>query len=693
MKTQKSVVLALCLSTAALLPSSARAADWYHTPESPFITREGEEVHTIELASLPVANAQQALTAARKSQPDAVIVLKLSGELVVSDAPLKIGSRTCVMLGEGARFTASETARAEALLSVEAGEFVSLAGAGRDLAALDGAGRVAVGIKVAQSGKVHIDRVAVSRCRQAGIDYEGRGADRFSDAGSVTRCRIADCAGAGVHIRNAAQFVCVDNELLGNGPCGIRIDSASSVVAGNVCRGSAIGIEAGSTNGAAARNVLIGNGVGLALLAQSSINFISYNRIAGNDLGIRVAGEKNSIYCNDLDNTKELECAGAGNVIAGHRDLVGAEVEPGGNSYFNPPTFTNNHTDSVIVNGLGRHDIEIKGGAGRTFHHSKPVPEPADLAIAQQAIDQARQEHPNDVIVAHLKGLYTATKSTGLSIPANVCVIVYGSIKAQGDAIDWHTLPKETQRDTQVIKMASKGFVSLSGGIIDGRFLPYHVVNAPGQNVAIIDGVTVKASGFNGITTKHHGGLGRPIFIRSCTVVDCAGRGLWAHVSRDAHLIDNVCSGNIADGLDIDAYCMDSTALFNVCTGNRRHGIFVEEGVKRNIVFGNLFADNHDCGIAVWNEAVKGNTSFNSLVCNRCPRNGIGLAVGGRSAEKTSNTNFFFNNRCTESRRAGLRYGNRHSAGNYFAQHVVRRNTRAIENYTKQPMTLYFAAP
>ena len=69
------------------------------------------------------------------------------------------------------------------------------------------------------------------------------------------------------------------------------------------------------------------------------------------------------------------------------------------------------------------------------------------------------------------------------------------------------------------------------------------------------------------------------------------------------------------------------------------------------------------------------------------------MAVGGRSAEKTSNTNFFFNNVCTESRRAGLRYGNRHSADNYFAQHVVRRNQRTIENFTKQPMTLYFAAP
>ena len=684
---RRAIVIACVLTAASVWPRDG----YFATPESPFITAPGEEVAIVQMQSGGMAQVQNQLDVARNAKPEAVIVLKLSGTVTVTGKPLKLGSRTCVVFAEGARIVADTAV--PALICIERAELISLSASDTFRGTLDGNGRAEVGIKVTTSGKVNIDGLDIANCATAGIEYTGRGADVLSDAGSITRCRVTGC-GTGAHIRDAAQFVVVDSVFLSGRWAGIDIESPSSIVANNRCVGNKTGIRTGSKNGTVAGNTVRGNRVGLALGEATLANFVSYNRFAANGVGIHVNGERNSIYCNEMDNGKEFDAEGKDNVIAGHRDVAGEEVDVKANVYFNPPTDSNNHADKTIVNGLGRHDIEVQGGAGRTFHHTKPKPEPADLSVAQAAIDKARQEHPDDVIVAHLKGLFVATgPRTGLSIPANACVIVYGSIQSASKEMDWRQYPKETQFDTQVIKLADRGFASLSGGIIDGRFQPYHVINAPGKNTAIIDGVTVKAAGMNGITTKGHGGLGKPIFVRSCTVVDSANRGIWAHVSRDVHVIDNVCAGNISDGIDLDAYCMQSTALFNVCTGNRRHGIFVEEGVKDNLVFGNRLADNLGCGIAVWDEAVKGNTGPNALVCNTCDRNGVGVAVGGRSAEKTSNTNFFFNNVCVENRRAGLRYGNVHSGDNYFSQHVVARNAKPIEDYTRRPMTLYFAAP
>jgi len=294
------------------------------------------------------------------------------------------------------------------------------------------------------------------------------------------------------------------------------------------------------------------------------------------------------------------------------------------------------------------------------------------------------------VIVAHLKGLFVATgESTGLNIPANTCVIVYNEIQCQSPGLD-HRLKG---RDTQAILMKDKGFCSISGGIIHGNFQPYHVINAPGKNIAIIDGVIVKASGFNGITTKHHGGLGMPMFIRGCTVVDSRNRGIWAHVSRDIHMMDNVCSGNIADGIDFDAFCMNSTALFNTCTGNFRDGIFVEEGVKNDLMFGNILNGNNSCGIGVWNQAVTGNTGQNVMACNVCNENGMGISVGGRSADISSHNNFLFNNVCRNNLRAGMRYGNSNSKNTYWSQMSLRGNPEEVVNHTGDPITMFFNAP
>jgi len=692
------LIASLGLMAAGLSRAAAPAQTrYFHPPDSPFITSPDETVETLSINSESLAKVQEALNTARKARPAAVVVLRLAGTLTVHDSPLRIASKTCVLFDDKARLVAGQNVTAEALIAVENAEFVSISSVGPVRAILDGGERVRTGILARDSGKVHLDNLIVTNCAGPGIDYGGRGVDRYSDAGSLTRCRVTGCR-SGLVVRETAQFICVDNTFLGSVRVGADLDSFSATVINNHCAGNAVGIHCRGENAALARNLLRDNDVGMKLDAASKLNLLSYNRLAGNKLGLALDGEKNSIYYNEMDNEEELDLGGQANIIVGHRNVRPEEVvgrdeaarQGEGNLYFNPPTFGNNHQDQVIVNGLGRFDLEVQGGKGKSFHHPKPTPEPADLSVAQAAIDKACAEHPNDVVVAHLKGLWIATgEAVGLRIPKNVCVIVYGSIKCQSEDLDY----RRNGRNTQLILMADKGFASLSGGVLDGRFQPYHVVNAPGKNIAVIDGVTVKGSGFNGITTKHHGGRGLPLFIRGCTVVDCGNRGIWAHVSQNVFIIDNVCSGNVSDGIDLDAYCMRSAALFNVCTGNRRHGVFVEEGVKDDLVFGNTLSGNLNQGVHTWNEAVKGNTGRNVIACNTCIGNGVGVSVGGRSAEKTSNGNFFFNNVCRDSRRAGMVYGNRHAKGNYFAQQVLRGNAEPVLNWTGRPMSLFFVAP
>ncbi len=245
--------------------------------------------------------------------------------------------------------------------------------------------------------------------------------------------------------------------------------------------------------------------------------------------------------------------------------------------------------------------------------------------------------------------------------------------------------------DTQLILLASKGYVSFSGGVIDGDGRAYQGLNAPGRNVALIDGLTVKNAGGNGICTKSHGGPALPMVITGCSVVGSGIRGIWVHVCRAVHVLDCTASGNGLDGLDLDAYALECTALFNTCTGNRRHGVFVEEGIRDNLVAGNRLRDNLGNGVHVWNEAVVGNTGPNAIVANHCAGNSVGLSAGGRAADKTAFGNVFLNNVCEANRRAGIVFGNRFSGENYFGLQVFRDQPEIAVNWTGGPLDRFFS--
>ena len=305
---------ALLLTLAALGASSLVAQQrFFHTPESPFITSPDEDRHTVSLTSGSVGQVQAALDAARSAQPDAVLVLRLAGTFTVDGQPLRVGSKTCVVFGGGARLVA--TAKTEALLSITGAELVSISSTGPRRAVLDGAKRSTAGVVARSSGKVTIDNVIVTNCVGIGIDYSGRGEGVLCDAGSITRCRVSNCP-KGAVVREAAQFVCVDSAFLRCEAVGLDIGSTSATVVGNLCAGSAVGLHCRLSGSAVARNLLIGNGAGLALDAASKLNFVSYNRLADNGVGMAINGEKNSVYCNELANKEELTLGGSGNIIA-----------------------------------------------------------------------------------------------------------------------------------------------------------------------------------------------------------------------------------------------------------------------------------------------------------------------------------------------------------------------------------------
>lgn len=693
------------LSVSALLPVvlcqmafAGRAGGFFQTPEGPFLTAPDETVHDLAFDGGGAGEAQALLDRARGEHPEAFVVMRFRGMVTVSDSPLRVGSRTALVFLPGSGMVAAEGATATALVEVVEADTVSVVGRGLDRAILDGAGRVPVGIEVRQSVRVHLDHLLVRNCLGDGIGYTGRGDENrpieekwwqrkyapafYGQAGSVTRCRLEGNGGNGARISEVAQFMFVDNVVVGNGAAGVDIRSFNSVVGGCHFQDNATGIVQRSTDGVAVRNILRGNGVGISLAAESELNLVTYNRLLGNALGIAVAGRRNSIYHNELENPVPFRIGGTDNVVAAHRGVTADQASAPDNVYFQPPTTVHFHQGTVVA-GMGRHDLEIEGGPGRIRTPFPPEDEAVDLAVVQAALDQARADHPEDVIVARLRGRFVATgEGAALRLPANTCVVLQGAILALSEGLD------------EIVKMDGEGFQSFSGGLVDANFLAGEGILATGSNIAVIDGVTVKHTVKNAISTKGQGRPGRPLFIRGCTVTNSRGRGIWVHVTADSHVIDNVASGNYTDGVDLDAFCFHSTALLNVCTANARSGVFVEEGINSTIVFANVLNRNHT-GILVYNHSVEGNTGANVMACNEVRENThFGVSIRGmRYPNKTSHGNFVFGNVFTGNLAAGARFGHPAARDNVISQNVLRGNQVEVDYIQQEPVLGFFTAP
>ena len=669
----------------ALTVQTAMASEHFFTPaEAAFAVSPKEVIHKLRLTGGTAEAAQKLIDAARKESPEALLQIEATGKLKVGAVPLRLGSRMMLVISPGGGVTASAKSKATSLISIARAETVSISSSGPGHAVLDGGGSKTIsGIVVAGGKRINLDQLSVIRCGKVGIDYLGGDAEAVNEAGSVTRCHFQE-NGNGLQIDTTAGFMCLDNEFKAQSGTALAIDSLNSVVAGNHFSGNHAAIVSGSDRGVITRNE-IGDSAALELTAASTGNLVSENRGTATGLQLKLAGSKQQLFHNDLQGNATLAPESQEILLMGNAGLQ-ADPTATGLKLFNPPTFDRPHHDPQIVAGMGRFDLTVPGGISKEPKTVKP--EPVDLDVVQKAVDQARAEHPNDVIALKLEGKYISRSPNGLKLPPNTCLILDGLILADhGTPLD--PLWVRGEPVSQIIQLPSTGYSSVSGGKLDGGRQASYPINANTGSTALIEGVTLVSGARDGIYTKARDSKD-PLFIFRCSVIANNGRGIWAHVASRIHSIANFCVGNKMDGIDLDAGANDCTALFNVSSGNGRHGVFIEEAVNHQIVFGNTLSGNGSAGVHVWNEEVKGNTGLNVIAANECGTNRRGVSAGGRADDRTANGNLFFNNVCRQNRLDGASAGNSHAKGNYFSQCVVGQNLEKDLSTTDSAAPFFF---
>ena len=652
---------ALCILTIA---TTATAAERFFTPpDAALIMGAKDKVEIVTLPkgagkanALPVESAQTMIDQARAENPSAFLVIEASGLLEIGASPLRLGDRMWLKLSPVAGVVAAEDCKATSLIEIKDAELVSVTSSGLGLALVDGRGKQVTGISVTGGSKMNFDQLAIQNCALSGMDYKGRDSVALNQGASVTRCLFLKNGNALV-VDATGGFQCLDNIFKSNSETALAITSLNAVVAGNEFSDNKAAIRSGSDRAVIARNK-IADSSALELTSTSAGHLVTENIGTLPGAQVLIGGSGQQIFRNDIQGSVTMAPETKDLFLISNPSLL---VDPtsAGLRLFNPPTFGNPHKQPTIVAGMGRFDLPTITGGKMARDKAKDTGIPAvDLTVVQEALILARSEHPNDVLVLKLEGEFVSRNPVGLVLPPNTCLIIEGRILAELGAPLEPAWEREAEH-SQLILLPKTGYVSISGGRLDAARQAFFPINAKTGSVAVINTKTRSKD---------------PLFIYGCNVYANGGRGIWAHVCTRVHSIANVCNANNMDGIDLDAGCIDGTALFNTCSANRRHGIFIEEGIQNNIAFGNSLNGNIQAGIHVWNEEVKKNTGPNVISANECNGNRRGTSVGGRAADKTANANFFFNNICRKNRLDGILAGNSSGNDNYFSQIVVGQN-------------------
>lgn len=670
------------------LAPAAAMQQFFREPDAPFLVSADETAERVTLpevvaaapsllgaligekavAAVAVSQAQAVIDATRVKSPDAVLIFETRGPIEVTDTPLRLGSRMFLQVSAGGGIIAADNCTAASLIEIKDAQAVTIFSRGPGIGVIDGRGKPVTGISVTGGARINLDRLVVQKCGTAGIDYRGGDAAAVNQAASATRCQFSENAD-GLRVDQTAAFQCLDNNFSQNTGTALTITSINSIVAGNQFQGNKAAIRSSSDRGVIARNK-IADKAALELTAASQGNLVTENIGQEEDHQLAIAGSTQQLFRNDITGSATLDAAARDIFLIGNANLE-TDMSAPGLKFFNPTTYGHPHKDAVIVAGMGRYDLPIIKGGELKRKADQEVSPPVDIAIVQTALDQARAEHPNDVIVAELEGEFVSRTGRGLVLPPNTCFILKGRILAElGIPLEppWE---REAEQ-TQLVLLPATGFCSVSGGKLDAARQAFFPINAKTGSVAVIEGVSLASGARDGLNTKAR--TKDPLFIYRCNVYANGGRGIWAHVCSRVHSIANNCVANNMDGIDLDAGSIDGTALFNTCTGNRRHGVFIEEGIKHNIAFANTLNANRQAGVHVWNEEVKKNTGLNVISANECNGNRRGASVGGRASDMTANENLFFNNICRENWLNGILAGNSHATGNFFSQIVVGQN-------------------
>ena len=667
LKPMRIVLSLLWLSTSLLAVeiNPVVSDKFYREPNATFAIHPKEVLKKVDLNTVSVEAAQSQIENCRLENPEAIWVFVLKGKLTVKAAPLVLGTKNFLEFAEGSSIVADEKTTAESLIQIQQSENLNLYSKSKKGGVLKGNGKVATGIIISKSSRVNIDQLHFENL-SVGVKIESEEATLIHQACAVTRCEFVKIENA-VIANKINGFVALDNSFKDIKGTGITVNSPNATLAGNSFNNVVKAFQFGGENAAFVRNTFLNCLTAVETTVESKLAFISQNKNQGNEVLIKLEGEKHTLF----DNTTTGKISTAANAPANHFIYKNPNLKTSNEPtliVFNPPTSKNPHKDSKILPGMGRFDLEIKGDKGAD---TQKWP---DLSSAQKQADEARAQHAQDFIVIHLKGNFASRTPEGLSMPANSCVILDGTIFAD---VDSPTNPPyvKGEKPTQLIEFPKEGYGAVSGGKLDcNRKIFYGIRSSSGKSDhGVIEDVTFYNGARDGLYTKYRNSKSRLIVAKS-NFSNNNGRALWAHVCGPVFAIENYLETSGKDGIDLDAGAKFNICIFNTSFKNKRHGVFIEEASHNNIVFGNELNGNLNSAVHVWNEEVNGNTTNNAVVANVCNGNRRGLSCGGRDATKLSSSNLYFNNECSRNTDYGIGTGNKNGLNNYFSQSFVKDN-------------------
>lgn len=670
--------------------------DFYSSPVFTFVIDPNEEIVRIELKEMTAAQAQYVLDESLRENPSAVFIVHVTGAISVLSEPLSLHDKTCMVLEKDAQFVASAGCTAGSLVRIFDREYVSITGSydprkgefSEQENMFCGKGVVPSGIRIEQSGRIHLDRISITGCKDIGISITGRGSERFNQAVSLTRSVVSNCQGDGVRICQSPACIVLDSRITSVGKAALVIDSPSSIVANTLCSDSNGGVVVCSTDGILIRNQLLRNGTGICLEDQSEYSLVYENSILNNETGIVFEGKRATVGWNLFKNKEEVIAGGSKNILYCNHGILADSICSAGVAYFNPPTMSDFHDEPFVWNDgsadskrYSRCDIVIDSGR-----------QALEIKEVNNQLRQERLDHPNAILVVRMRGSFRNQSADGFVLPDRTCVILDGEIV--------NDYVSDNPESFELIHMKGKGCNSFSGGRIISENKVFSAISGAGaSNAFLLDDVDVNlhsehgglgSNSVNAVSSKEHYG---PFVVRGCTIQDPGHRGIWMHVSKRVYALGNRCSAG-GFSIDFDAYCFHSAAIFNTVTRNSYHsGIFFEECVKSNTAFANLCEKNPANGICMWTENVQGKTEKNIVACNEI-RGGVqmeanrsGLSLGGRAADRTTENNYFFNNRLEDLNGRSAILLKKHARENYITQSILHENDVDIRNWTSKPET------
>jgi parallel beta-helix repeat protein len=637
----------LALTAAGLLlPYSAGAIQGatrmlYAVPNASFVEQpSGDSVVTISDATGTIVGLQSAIASARSANPNSDIVIRLlSGATYwVTNASVVLGSREC-LLATGANIKAASASVTVPLIQINSGSTnVSIAGG-----TLDGNGAYIQGIFAASVARVNVDKVVVQNCGQDCILLKGNGNSTYDNEMTVTRCDVSGSpTHAGISIQNSTQTAVVDNNCHNNGQ-GIYLSCAWATVGNNTCHHNTTGIDiSGGDDNVVANNTCNNNGTGIH--AGASNNMIVSNSMGTNStVGVSSDGSGNTFVDNLFTggNASKFTSAGSGNRVVAYK----APLTAASQDYFYPPLIDDQHTNT-IVNGMGRTDLTIAS---------------TNIDTVQSQYDSARTANPNNVIVLHLNGTFSVG-ATPLTLQSNSCVLLSGTIQ----------ISASTGASAAITGGTSPAHVSISGGIIDGGNLTgNNGVYIPSGTMLQVDAVTLRNFGSDNPRTGGSDVVrftqgSTPHIVTRCYVNGGSARGIWVENSSAKNVVtDNEVTAVNQDGVDCDASTSGSVVKFNYCHDLVRYGVFIEQSASHNLAFGNIcINDGRDINLYNNSATPRGDTAFNSVICNFCiGNNGVRNGSTSTNVVQTSH-NFLFNNVVINASISSENYGTQ----NYYSQ-------------------------